>query len=60
MSGIRPPDCSKLAVDWENNADVIIYQHDLTYLYIKLFFYGLIYTIPAYIFNQRCDSKLSV
>ena len=56
MSGIRSPDCSKLAVDWENNADVIIYQHDLTYLYIKLFFYGLIYTIPAYIFNQRYDS----
>ena len=29
MSGIRLPDCSKLAINWKNDNDVTVFRHDV-------------------------------
>ena len=32
-SGIRLPDCCKLAINWENDNDVTIYQHEVIVIF---------------------------
>ena len=47
MSGIRLPDCSKLAINWEN---FIIYRHDITlnFFYVALFLLSSLVTSPSF------------
>ena len=42
MSGIRPPDCSKLAKNPENDNDVIIFRHDIN---VKFFWRCFVYLV---------------
>ena len=42
MSGIRPPDCSKLAKNLKNDNDVTIFQHDVNIKISWLFFVFLV------------------
>ena len=41
--GIRLPDCSKLAINWKNDNDVTIFQHDIIIKFFwRCFFFSLI------------------
>ena len=37
MSGIRPPDCSKLARNPKNDNDVTVFRHDVNIIFLTLF-----------------------
>ena len=54
MSGIRLPDCSKLAVNWKNGKDVVIFRHDII---VKFFWRCL---IPLVKFNYLSKFNVNI
>ena len=50
MSGIRPPDCSKLAKNPKNNNDVTIFRHDVNVIFfdVVLFLLSSLVTDPSF------------
>ena len=41
MSGIRLPDCSKLAINWKNDNDVTVFRHDVIVNFFDVVFFLL-------------------